>query len=504
MRVVAIRLVAIVGFALGAGNPAAAHNGRWEPPQIHPAAVSLDAILARIRTAAGTPLPAYDARIEHWSLRAGGATLPVIVTVRGADLRFDTVIDGATYTQGRNAGNRWRRTPNGLVRLIGADVQGDDLDRWPLASFPFDAADCAALGEASVGRTAAWVVEYRPAHDSPHWFYVDESSGRIVREVFREGSRNVTFDFTDVRTVDGANRPFAWHVSGAGGDADVAIERIDPQSVQPAAVAIPASLAPVTVFDANPVAVPAVFEGDRIRVNAIVNGRPGTFLFDTGTTQILLDEEAARRFGLQPVLGHAVVHEFRTGAITFHDVAVQTVPLAGFRADGILGYDYFLGHVVHVDFVRQKLQLIASETFVPPPDAYQIAANFDEAMPVVAARIGNASSSRVVLDTGSWNALVLRDFYDSDPAVLRRMGIGVVGRTHPEPFLEGTIDAASATVATIEFAGTRFVNDDIEVQVREGRDDVDFPIDAIFGTQLLDKFEWWFDYDDGRIWLRRN
>jgi len=31
---------------------------------------------------------------------------------------------------------------------------------------------------------------------------------------------------------------------------------------------------------------------------------------------------------------------------------------------------------------------------------------------------------------------------------------------------------------------------------------VDFPIDGIFGTQVLAQFEWWFDYDGGVAWVR--
>jgi Aspartyl protease len=482
--------------------PVAALGGHWQPAGIRPSGIPLATVLAKASAAAGAPAVSYAERVEHWILSAGTTSLTVTVSVRGADLRFDTAIDGATYSQGRNNGNRWRRTPNGVVRLIGADVQGDDLDRWPLALFPYAASDCSLLGEALLP-APAWVIEYRPAYDSPHWFYYDEPTGRLVREIFREGSRNVTFDFSDVRTIDGASRPFAWHVSGKGGDADVKVADIVPQAIETAAVALPLSSDPPSTSSGPSVAVPArFFAKSRALVDVTVNGKHGTFIFDTGTTQILIASEAAQRFGLRPIFGHAIARELSTGGITFHDIATQTVSLAAFQVDGILGYDYFCGHIVHLDYGNGRIDLIAPGAFTPPPGAFAIPANFDEGMPLVAATIGSAKTSRVALDTGSENVLVLRVLYGGDPAQLGRIGIKGLANIRGSGFLEGPIDIASAQVAEIDFAGNKYLDDEIEVEVQAHGAAVDFPIDAIFGTQVLHKYEMWFDYDDGRIWLR--
>jgi hypothetical protein len=496
------------GFAFAASLlmlapvPVFALGGHWEPPGIRPSGVSLASVLAKAGSAAGTPAAGYAQRVEHWNLSAGTTSLTVTVSVRGADLRFDTPIDGATYSQGRNDGDRWRRTPNGLVRLIGADVQGDDLDRWPLAFFPYDASDCTLLGEAFTP-APAWVIEYRPAHDSPHWFYYEESTGRLVREVFREGSRNVTFDFSDVRAVDGASRPFAWHISGAGGDADVKVLDVLPEPVETATVALPASSDPAATSSAASVAVPTRFyRASYLLVDVTVNGKSAAFIFDTGTSQILIDEGAARRFGLRPAFGHAVVRELSTGGVTFHNIAAQTAFLKGFGADGILGYDYFCGHIVHFDLGRGHIDLIAPGAFTPPSGARAIRANFDQGMPLVAATIGSAVTSRVVLDTGSLNVLVLRALYGGNASQLRRIGIERTSGGETVNFLEGPVAVANATVAHIEFAGDRFNNDAIQVEVQPISDAVDFPIDAIFGLHLMAHYELWFDYDDGRIWMR--
>jgi hypothetical protein len=83
-----------------------------------------------------------------------------------------------------------------------------------------------------------------------------------------------------------------------------------------------------------------------------------------------------------------------------------------------------------------------------------------------------------------------------------RLGVGRGRNDGRMRFLEGTIGDANASASKIGFAGVLFVNNDIRIEVPWSGDAVDFPIDAIFGTQVLDKFEWWFDYDTGRIWLR--
>lgn len=501
MRVLAAAVLATVLFGGGGTAPASALDGHWQPPDIGPAAVTLESVLSRAQSAAGRADAKYGQRVEYWTLRAGSATVPVVVTVRGDDVRFDESIDGATYSQGRTTGVRWRRTPNGIVRMIGVDVQGDDLDRWPLAYFPYSASDCRLLGETTKG-PAAWVIEYRSAFDSPHWFYVDTASGRVVREIFREGSRNVTFDFSDFRNAAGLSRPFAWHISGAGGNADAGIDSVVPQSVAPSAIAIPASLdVPATL--ARPIVVmPAGFDRDRITVETVVNGHRASFILDTGTTQILIDDGSARRFGLKPTLGHAIVRELSTGGVTFANIAVQTVSLAGFGGDGILGYDYFRGHIVHIDYGRDRLELIAQSAFVPPADAHSIDANFFEAMPLVDAQFGSIATPRVVLDTGSSNVLLLRKLYSGGPNVLRQIGVSDLAQSHQTRFLEGAITAANAQIPNIYFAGIHFVENAVEIEQQETFDAVDFPIDAILGTNILTRFEWWYDDDDGRIWLR--
>ncbi len=139
--------------------------------------------------------------------------------IKAVDYRIDASVDDADYSMGRDGGKRWRRTPNGVVRFIESDVQGDELDRWPEAVVGFDAATCSVAGQSDT----AWVLTCRAPWDVPHWFYVDKESGRVSREVSREGTRVVRYDFSDFRNTINGTTPFHWTISGFGGDAEVEV-----------------------------------------------------------------------------------------------------------------------------------------------------------------------------------------------------------------------------------------------------------------------------------------
>ena len=178
-----VRIVAFGCFACGNGATGAlARDGHWEPPNISPrTAASLESVLSLHAKAVGTPVPEFAQRVEDYALVAGSDRVVSRLSLRGADFKAVTTIDGGPFASGRDAGIRWRRTPNGLTRVISADIQGDDLDRWPLSDLPFEPRDCTLFGEAELSKPA-WVVEYHPEFDVSHWFYIDEASGDVVRE----------------------------------------------------------------------------------------------------------------------------------------------------------------------------------------------------------------------------------------------------------------------------------------------------------------------------------
>jgi hypothetical protein len=493
-------LLAAVFLVLAGALPAAARaaNGHWEPPGLVPSTTPVATVVQAL--AAAAPAPAD--RVERWQVTTPSTTLTAGVAVHGADFRIDAMLGPDRFSSGRAGGFHWRQTPNGLVHLIGADVQGDDLDRWPLALFPVAASDCVAVLQTRE-RPAEWVLEYRVDPDAPRWFYIDPAGGGIVREVLREGTRIVTFTFGDRRTFEGRTRPFAWHVEGSGGTANVAVTGVTDQPVPAGAVAIPLSREDAAPSLAGPVELRLTFPWlGGITLAARVNGRDATFLLDTGTPQIIIFAHAVPRFGLQPLLGHVRIPSLDVGPLEYRNLAAGVVSdprLA--RLDGILGYDFFRGHIVHLDYSGARLDVLPRAGFAPPPDAGETAVDYNEGMPLVPLTLAGLQAARFVLDTGSYRIELLR--FLSERTAVPPSALGEIRGSPPMPesFLEGTIFVDPVRIPRLNFLGYEFR--DVPASIEDGRNaTVDFPIDGILGSMLLSHFEWWFDADGGRLWYR--
>ncbi|HEX8806907.1 MAG TPA: retropepsin-like aspartic protease, partial [Candidatus Aquilonibacter sp.] len=305
-----------------------------------------------------------------------------VARVRDANYKIDVILGSATYEFGRVDGKSWRRTPNGSVRIIRSDVQGDMLDRWPRAVFGFDPTGCTANGTMDYGGSMRDVLDCRMAGDFEHWFLVDPKTGRIVREISREGSRVLFYDFDDFRVVGGRSLPFHWQVSGADGDAEVTVSELRSADVSAKDVAIPATASDQFQLPGSGIAeIPAAFNF-HIEVPVQVNGQTRTFIVDTGTSQTIVDIGEANRLGLHPQFGHARVAELRVGDVVAKNLAVEAIDVFhdNYNA-GILGNEFFTGHIVHINYPAKKLELLSHAAFKPPPDAFPLKINVAEGIP---------------------------------------------------------------------------------------------------------------------------
>ncbi len=476
---------------------------RWEPPNLAATSATLDDVRALYAAASGIVSPRYGERIETYHTVAKGTPFDSTATIRGSDYAIATTLAGDVYRTGRSGGRRWRRTPSGVVRIVESDVQGDDLDRWPSEVLGFNFADCRVIGETR-GDATSYVLEDRPAGDVPHWLYVDAKTGELRREISRDGSRVVTFDFTDVRTIDGIRRPYEWHVDGAGGPADVVVASIEERDVPTARLEIPASTPPTAMLSQatnHAVRLPTRFsQHDSIFVKVRVDGHDSEFFLDTGTTQMLVDGGAAHRFGLQETLDHTTVHELVAGPVTMTDVPFLTVGLGpGFGGlEGILGYEFFRGYVVHVNYERKFVELIPHENFAPPPGTFSIPISYDEGMPLAAGRIGSIPVERLALDTGSPRVVfptILRERAD------QTISATPLGASRVERYLEGPITVYVASLPRLSLGPIDFVDVPAYIE-RPERDSMEIPLDAILGTNLLATLDIWFDYDNDALYVK--
>lgn len=468
----------------------------WLPRGIVSTQARTDDMLARL----ATPSPGAG-RIEHYRLVAGTTTLVATALLRGRDFRIDTTIDGYDYALGRVDGKSWRRTPSGVVRVIRSDVQGDDLDRWPRSVFGFSFDGCHAAGATSAP-SAEWVLACREPGDIVHVYDVDPQSGRIDAETTREGSRVVQYTFGPGAPGDGRQRPAHWRIAGAGGDAEVTRLDSQPRDVAPDDVAIPATVSAQFAFPPNGhVEIPARFpDGNSkwLRVPVSIGGRTLSFIVDTGTSQILMDAGAAAQLGLHTTLGHAVARDVRVGDAVATDLPIETVDLFGGRITGLLGNEFFTGHVVHVDYANGRLEWLARDGFVPPRDADEIALDASEGLPLVDVTVDGHKSSRFTLDSAGTPTILSAAF-----AGAHAIHDGDRGpRTHTINYLEGMLEVSPAAIGELVLGRYTLTNPTVSIEVPND-ENIDLTLDGIVGSTAMATFEWWLDYDGKRAWIRR-
>jgi hypothetical protein len=497
-------------------NPHAGPAAEWQPAPLRPAATTLDAVLALNAKATGVARTAFAHRREEYLYRNGTHELTVEVAVNGEDYRSTIRLLGGLYTAGRSHGVVWRANANGIVHATLSDLQGDALDRLPHSLFPFSPADCALAGETTRG-PRAWVVLDRPPHDKPHWFFVDETSGLIVREVSREGRRTIVTTFEDFEPVGGTRRPRKWHITDGDrtDDLDVRVQTIAEGGVDEASIAPPAQQRVFASLDAaaGVVALPVHFDGATIVVDAELDGRRRAFVLDTGTPGIFVDRDLAARLGAAPVLQHASIRRMIVGGVGLSDVSVLAIPLHLGRVDpieGILGYDFFLGNVVHVDYPHRRVEILthaAADAAFHDERMVVFPADVAEGMPLVRGGFGSAVGDRFALDTGSPDLYVFDPFvqrYRSEIAAHWSPATFSGGRTVMNAdYLEGSVEVAARQVASFTFGRLRFAGLTVGVEQPNGAGDaIAIPLDGIVGTNQLSRLDLWLDYDQGRIGVR--
>ncbi|HEY0797957.1 MAG TPA: retropepsin-like aspartic protease [Candidatus Baltobacteraceae bacterium] len=497
-------------MAFPAAARAASHE--WQPAELQPTRATLTDVLAALQAQLVPPGSALRERHEFYTYATPKARIPVTVAVKGADYLATVTLPDGTYRAGRLAGNRWRANANGISHFTLSDLQGDDVDRLPMSLFPFSLADCSLAGESQLP-VPSWVIVDRPLLDKPHWFYVEKTRGVIVREITGEGQRNITIDFADFASVGGVLRPRHWKITGGNraDDLDVTLDSIVPGAVSAAEVAIPQQPSGFASDDgADVVRLPARFHRNAIVVDAQVDGQSVPLVLDSGTASITVSDAFARSIGRSPVLEHARIDEMRIGGVSKSNVSVLAIPLSGMT--GILGYDFFFGHILHLDYEHKRVEVLthaAGDTIFASATVAVLPADVDEGLPLVHGSFGNAQSDRLAIDTGSQQLCVLAPFVERYAAEIHEQWTPAVfpdsSGSHVASFVEGSIDLDAMSVSEFDFGPIRFTDVLAGVEGANDRSDaLDIPFDGIIGTDELRHFDIWFDYDNHRIALRRN
>jgi hypothetical protein len=563
------RIVLVCAFFLTAPAIACADlDFRTGPPDgIQTTTSTLADVLALNARAEGKRLDSFASRIEEWTAKSQGYDSTSKTMWLGKDYKTLHSFGPFTRQDGRIGGVRWEQNINGLVVIMGGvHPEDDDFERAMQAARAGSPGDSVKLLGEVTAPVIAYVIEVRPAGDPPTWLFIEKSSGQEVREESVYGAVRTTSTFSEFKTFSGA--VVATKIATSNGepayDSTATLTSMRLNVPVPAAdLNLPASRRDLVQFPAGatsvkiPVTMPfseneriisdrdyAVPSGtgkSHIVVRVVINGRGLDLALDSGASGILLDKDVATQLGLarygasgQTVEGEAggtrvLIPEMHIGELIMKNVAAYEGRFEMRTADteqvvGLLGFDFIASVGLKVDWDKHEVTAYPQGTMQMPDGGVTIPLRLDDYVPDISVSVGDASSDRFVLDTGSGamiipilrgggfvdvaagGVLIFPGFSAAHPNETRDQGLGHTTQLLiPEVYLGvvgGVAKGYPVQLKRVVFGAPfeQFLAVVIDPSSRWGGQD----LDGLIGYGFLHYFNLYFDYPNSRIVLEPN
>jgi hypothetical protein len=282
----------------------------------------------------------------------------------------------------------------------------------------------AHLGKRSADGRSYEVVRVHPEGGREFELWVDEKTHRIERMVEKKEMDTTVATFSDWRTVQGVTLPFVERDSIGISKYDVlaTLTRVELAAPIPAAqFAPPAPPPPDFAFapGRDRVTLPFELNNNHIYLGVKINGQPATVVFDTGATNYLYSESAAR-LGVHPEgalpgagvgekkedTGLAKVDSIQLGDLSIGGQIFAVASSSGWPAiegaqsAGLLGYEIVKRVPVIIDYSHRSITFVRPEAFRAPASVRPVAFRFADHLPEIDGSI-DGIPARLHIDTGS-------------------------------------------------------------------------------------------------------
>lgn len=172
---------------------------------------------------------------------------------------------------------------------------------------------------------------------------------------------------------------------------------------------------------AHSAVVPAKVIARYFFVEGQINGKPATFIVDSGAAMNVLSPEAATKFGISggvkvPAVGAGEkatearivkIDRFDVGPLALTDEQAVVVPLPpALRCDGLVGYGFLKRFATTFDYAAGKLTFSDPATFKAPANALALELRVDAGIPTVPGTLEGADGW-FSLDTGANGTLTV-------------------------------------------------------------------------------------------------
>jgi len=452
--------------------------------------------------------------IEEWRLTQDKMSGTYHVFRLSKDERDVTLLGPLFYEAGIRNGTRWQQTRNGMTYLYSGVHEARDVRSESAWQTDLDPREVRLIGE-SVPLNA-YVVEIDPPGGRHEWRFLDKRSGNVLRREFLEKGRRYVTTFDDYRTFDGIPEPSRVRtIDSLGNERDLELlSRTLDLTPDSRDVDIPPSRRALVEFPAGVTSVhlPVRVVNGLGVVKVHIGLKDYDFLLDSGAAGIVIDPAIVDDAHLE-TYGSRVGATIGTFTETTGIVPLMTIGTLHMRAvvarvvsvpfhlderthiAGLLGFDFFLDTVVHVDLDHGTANAIAPAAFKPPTDAALIPLALDDRTPVVRAR-ADAVSGRVVLDTGANRSVFTPPFasradvaFDPGTPVAQFRGLGGVGTGETVRLKSFDIAALSVLDPVVDVSTANLGAEDI---------------DGTAGTDLLHAYDLFFDYRTASLYVRRS
>ncbi len=375
---------------------------------------------------------------------------------------------------------------------------------------------CVARGRTTVAGRTVYALDVTAQNGETETLYLDTTTWLPVRVAYDDDDGRTTIDLSDWHAIAGHRFPFKAVVSD--GDPAFDTQQLTENVVvnQPIDVTAFRPLANRPIEMAAPQTIALKFYEGHLYVPVTIAGRTYTFLVDTGAQNILVDTRVAREAGLAGEGALEASGAQRTGGLQvarladlgigsghLRDIVVTTLDLGRstngvFRIDGILGYPFFAGATVKIDYGKLAM------TFGPPgsfaPTGAKIAIETDRAFPEAQFRVNNQIDATFLVDTGNAaEVLLYRPFVDHHPGVVppalssirQSYGIG------------GSIASYRSSLDELDLAGIAVYHADADVILATRGAFADRFDAGNVGLGLLKNFIVTFDESVGAMYIER-
>ena len=258
----------------------------------------------------------------------------------------------------------------------------------------------------------------------------------------------------------------------------------------------------------------ADFVDGLILVEVVVEGTPGWWILDSGYDYSLIDSTVAANAGMQlsametiPQPGGSVSQQWTmsaslslpSGSWTADSLAVLNfaglAPFVGRPMAGLLGHDFFVDHIITIDYENGLLTVASPDSYQGPAGATEVSVWIEDGEPFALGVLWAANRSvpaKLKIDTGSISGLGLNGSFVAQNALIPsdwpRTSIGGVA-------VGGETENFVARLDSIRFGG-RVIREPIVAWSA----DLERIGDAgTLGAPLLERFRVTFDYARMRL-----